>query len=105
MPAAPLSPGQRWIRRAALAAALTNLVFVVGFACSFAGVFGPLQYGIPPILYVVLALPWIAIVLALLATVRLVATRGSTVLASVAIAASLALVPWLVHWNLLGWHL
>jgi hypothetical protein len=105
LPPAPPNPEQRSIRRAALAAALTNLIFVVGFACSFAGVFGPLQYGIPLILYVLLALPWIALALALFAAVRLVATRGSAAMASIAIAASLALVPWLVHWNLLGWHL
>jgi CubicO group peptidase (beta-lactamase class C family) len=105
LPAAPRSPGPRSVRRAALAAALTNFVFLLGFSGSIAGLFGPLQYGVPPILYVVLALPWIALALALFAAVRLVATRGSGVLSSIAVAASIALVPWLVYWNLLGWHL
>jgi len=106
-----IGPEQRSIRRTALIAAATNLLFIAGFMSVFAGVFGAMEYGVPAVLYALLALPWVALALALVAAVRFVRARaggrwpGSALSTSLAIAASLALVPLLMYWNVLGYHL
>jgi hypothetical protein len=99
-------------RRLAQAASVLNLIFLVGIAVVFGSTGeGDVWFGFPPVLSVLLCIPFLSLVLALaLAGAALIAWRKrywslrKRLQFSLTAVGALAFLPYLHHWNLLGFH-
>lgn len=95
----------------AIAIAALDLVFLLGFVSLIASSTSPIQYGMPPILFVLFTLP---ILSALLTVVLLIecarkwrapdSSRGSRLHFSLVSVAAVGILMWLAEWNLLGYR-
>src|SRR5262249_21264877 len=100
----------RWVQRALVTASVANLAFVAGLVALLAGVFGSLEYGIPSALPLLLTIPIVSTGLTILGLAGVGgawhASEGafSKALLAIGLLASLAFIPWLACWNLLGYH-
>ncbi len=100
----------RRIGRTLIAVSAANLVSLVGLALAIAGVFGSLEYLVPPALPALLTLPLLAggaTIVCLAVYVRAgigSRTGGAGLVPALAIACSLASLSWLAYWNLLGYR-
>jgi hypothetical protein len=105
------SPAER-SRRLAQLVSLVNVIFLVGVAVIFGSTgAGEIWFGFPRVLGVLLCLPFVSLVLALVLAVAAFAawrwgywSLRKRVQFSLMAAGALAFIPFLHHWNLLGFH-
>ena len=100
----------RWVPGLLSLGSCLNLAFLVGLGFAIAGSFGSLEYGIPVVLRVLLAVPLLTTSLAIASLFAFPnAWKGSQrsgrrARLAITMVAVLAFVPWLAYWNLMGYR-